>query len=193
MVMRDRGYTFPHPSLPDLEGNGWSEKGLTIKWLVPPAPRAVVELVKCGCKGECKGNFTAQRMDWPAHLFANAMQLVAATIWTTTGMIKTMTRRRRRTMTDCSSSAKSLVNQYMPVLIRNWCGRETGVLPPNVQLSACVLNWRGTPSNRSTRELRDLGMTKRDWHTISGTVLEGGVITISAFRRTTTTWPGSRL
>ena len=56
MVMRDRGYTSPHPSLPNLEGNGWSEKGLPIKCLVPPAPRAVVELVKCGCKGDCKGN-----------------------------------------------------------------------------------------------------------------------------------------
>ncbi len=36
--------------------NGWSEKGLPIKCLVPSAPRAVVELIKCGCKGECKGN-----------------------------------------------------------------------------------------------------------------------------------------
>ena len=36
--------------------------------------------------------------------------------------------------------------------IRSWCSRETGVLPPNVQFSACVLNWRGTPSNRSVRE-----------------------------------------
>ena len=62
MVMRDRGYTYPHPSLPNLEGNhGWSEKGLPIKCLVPPAPCAVVELVKCGCEGECKGNFPLRR------------------------------------------------------------------------------------------------------------------------------------
>ena len=54
--MRDRGYTSPHHSLPNLEGNGWSEKGLPIKCLVLPAPCAVVELVKFGCKGECKGN-----------------------------------------------------------------------------------------------------------------------------------------
>ena len=54
--MRDRGNTSPHHSLPNIEGNGWSEKGLPIKCLVPPAPRAVVELVKCGCKGECKRN-----------------------------------------------------------------------------------------------------------------------------------------
>ena len=58
MVMRDRGYTSPHPSLPNLEGNGWSEKGLPIKCIVPPALRAVVELVKCGCKGECEGNWS---------------------------------------------------------------------------------------------------------------------------------------
>ena len=56
MVMRDRGYTSPQHSLPDLDGNGWSEKRLPIKCLVPPAPHAVVELVNCGCKGECKGN-----------------------------------------------------------------------------------------------------------------------------------------
>ena len=56
MVMRDKGYTSPHPSLPNIDGDGWSEKGQPIKCLVPPAPRAVVELVKCGCKGECKGN-----------------------------------------------------------------------------------------------------------------------------------------
>ena len=49
--MRDRGNTSPHHSLPNIEGNGWSEKGLPIKCLVPTAPRAVVELVKCGCKG----------------------------------------------------------------------------------------------------------------------------------------------
>ena len=47
--MRDRGNTSPHHSLPNLEGNGWSEKGLPIKCIVTPAPRAVVELVKCVC------------------------------------------------------------------------------------------------------------------------------------------------
>ena len=31
MVMRDRGYTSPHPSFPNLEDDGWSEKGLPIK------------------------------------------------------------------------------------------------------------------------------------------------------------------
>ena len=68
-----------------------------------------------GVSENAKGTVLAQRMDWPAHLFANAMQLVAATIMTITGVIKTRT--RRRTLTDSSSSAKSLVNQYMPRLI----------------------------------------------------------------------------
>ena len=55
------------------------------------------------------GTAIAQRMDWPAHLFANAIM----------GMLKTRIRRRRRTLTDSRSSAKSLVDQYiiMPVLI----------------------------------------------------------------------------
>ena len=91
MVTRDKGYTSPHPSLPNIEGNGWSEKWLPMKCIVPPAPRAVVELVNCGCKGECKGDCYCANNGLPAHLFANAMQLVAATIRTITGMIKTRT------------------------------------------------------------------------------------------------------
>ena len=55
-VSRDGVYTSPHPSVPNLEDGGWSEKGLPTKCLVPPAPRAVVELVKCGCKRQCKWN-----------------------------------------------------------------------------------------------------------------------------------------
>ena len=54
------------------------------------------------------GTAIAQIMDWPAHLFANAIM----------GMLKTRIRRRRRTLTERRSSAKSLVDQYiMPVLI----------------------------------------------------------------------------
>ena len=56
-------------------------------------------------------------MDLPAHIFVNAMQLVAATIRTIMGMIKMKTHRSRRTLTDSRSSAKAIVNQYMPVLI----------------------------------------------------------------------------
>ena len=91
MVMRDRGYTSPHPSLPNLEGNGWSEKGLPIKWLIPPAPRAVVELVKRVCKGECKGNCYSGKNGLACTPLSTCMQPVAATIRTITGMIKTTT------------------------------------------------------------------------------------------------------
>ena len=71
-----------------------------------------------GVRENAKGTVLAQRMDWPAQLFANAMQLVAATIMYITGMVKTRTRRKRGTLTDSRSSAKSLVNQYnMQVLI----------------------------------------------------------------------------
>ena len=70
-----------------------------------------------GVRENAKGTVLAHRMDWPAYIFANAIQLVAATIRTITGMIKTRTQMRRRTLTDGSSSAKSLVNQYTPVLI----------------------------------------------------------------------------
>ena len=63
-------------------------------------------------RDNAKGTVIAQIVDLPAHIFALAMQLVAATIMTITGMIKTRTRRRRRTLTYSRSSAKSIVNQY---------------------------------------------------------------------------------
>jgi len=56
VTMRDKGYTSPNPSLPSLEGNGWTKDELPVRCLVLPAPRAVIEMVKCGCKGDCKGN-----------------------------------------------------------------------------------------------------------------------------------------
>ena len=60
-----------------------------------------------GVRENTKGTVLVQRMDWPAHIFANAMQLVAATIRTITGMIKR--RIWKRTLTDDSSTEKSLV------------------------------------------------------------------------------------
>ena len=93
---------------------------------------------------------------------------------------------------DLDAAHGRKVAYYDVNAIRSWCSRETGVLPPNVQFSACVLNWRGTPSIRSTRELGDFGVTKRDWHTLSVKVLEGGVKSISAFKRSTGTWGGVR-
>ncbi len=63
VAMRDKGYTTSQPSLPSLEGNGWSKEGMPVRCLVPPAPRAVIEMVKCGCTGECKGNCSCAKND----------------------------------------------------------------------------------------------------------------------------------
>ena len=70
-----------------------------------------------GVRENAKGTVIAQIMDLLAHIFANAMQLAAATIRTITGMIKMRTQRRSRTLTGSRSSATLIVNQYMPVLI----------------------------------------------------------------------------
>ena len=52
-------YKQPYPSLPILEGNGWvkqdgKDKPHTSD--LPPAPEAILELIKCGCKGACTTN-----------------------------------------------------------------------------------------------------------------------------------------
>lgn len=59
MTMRDKSYPENCPALPAIEENGWIlEKGVYVPLtcLALPAPQAVVELVKCGCKVGCKGN-----------------------------------------------------------------------------------------------------------------------------------------
>ena len=52
-----KGYREPRPQLPSLTANWWeTNSDGTIspkKCLQPPAPEAVIELVKCGCRGEC--------------------------------------------------------------------------------------------------------------------------------------------
>ena len=93
---------------------------------------------------------------------------------------------------DLDAAHGRKVAYYDVDAIRNWCGRRRHFTTQRSFL-ACVRNWRGTHSNRSTRELKDLGVTKRDWHILSVKVLEGGVKTISAFRQTTSTWVGLRL
>ena len=56
MSMRDKSYISSIPKLPPLELNGWEVNPaggyLPIKCLKNPAPGAVLELVKCGCRGE---------------------------------------------------------------------------------------------------------------------------------------------
>ena len=58
MAMRDKSYTTSCPDLPPIKKNGWSEHEgayITVKCLSLPAPQAVIELTKCGCKSDCKG------------------------------------------------------------------------------------------------------------------------------------------
>ena len=57
---RDKSYTPANPVLPPIEENGWNlEQGIytPVMCLNLPAPKAVIELVKCSCiKGGCSGN-----------------------------------------------------------------------------------------------------------------------------------------
>ena len=57
ICMRDKSYNRMIPLLPPIEENGWTiEEGLymPVKCLFPSAPKAVIELTKCGCKTGCK-------------------------------------------------------------------------------------------------------------------------------------------
>ena len=58
ITMRDKSYLDNCPALPPIEENGWKlekEVYVPVRCLALPAPRAVVELVKCGCKAGCNG------------------------------------------------------------------------------------------------------------------------------------------
>ena len=58
-TMQDKSYLKDCPELPPIEENGWNllECGcyIPVKYLALPAPKAVLELIKCGCKAGCKG------------------------------------------------------------------------------------------------------------------------------------------
>jgi hypothetical protein len=65
---RDKSYVTPRPQLPHIEENGWQvkeEKFLPIHCLNPPAPLAVLELRKCGCKVTCGGRCTCSKHGLP--------------------------------------------------------------------------------------------------------------------------------
>ena len=55
-----KSYTQTHPALPELSSTGgWTRDAITntflpVYCLAPPAPKAVLELVKCGCKTGCE-------------------------------------------------------------------------------------------------------------------------------------------
>lgn len=56
ITMRDKSYDVNHPALPPIEDNGWTneESGYApVLCLALPAPLAVIELTKCGCRTHC--------------------------------------------------------------------------------------------------------------------------------------------
>ena len=70
ICMRDKSYTSPRPILPSLENNGWNlrEDGSgyePVRCIRPPAPYAVLELVKCGCRKSCSGNCSCLKNNLP--------------------------------------------------------------------------------------------------------------------------------
>lgn len=68
MTMRDKSYQTNCPELPPLEENGWTlEKGLyvPVRCLALPAPKAVIELIKCGCKTGCQGRCSCSKNGLP--------------------------------------------------------------------------------------------------------------------------------
>lgn len=65
----NKGYKVPKPKLPPLDGNGWelSPEGTfsATKCLELPAPKAVMELVKCSCRKECKSHCSCKKNHLP--------------------------------------------------------------------------------------------------------------------------------
>ena len=59
VTMLDKSYLTDCPDLPPIEENGWNllESGCytPVMCLALPAPKAILELIKCGCKAGCKG------------------------------------------------------------------------------------------------------------------------------------------
>ena len=57
IAMRDKSYLANCPTLPPIEEHGWSVKDdryVPVRCLTLLAPRAVIELTKCGCKSGCR-------------------------------------------------------------------------------------------------------------------------------------------
>lgn len=68
IATRDKSYTTDCPVLPSIGQNGWVLKDgnyVPVLCLALPAPEAVIELVKCGCKSECAGRCGCLRNGLP--------------------------------------------------------------------------------------------------------------------------------
>ena len=68
IARRDKSYTADNPALPPVSGNGWVMENQTytpVICLSPPAPKAVIELTKCGCKKGCRGKCSCRRNALP--------------------------------------------------------------------------------------------------------------------------------
>ena len=68
VTMRDKSYTATCPVLPPIEQCGWVlENGVNIpvQSLNLPAPKAVIELVKCACKKGCSKNCSCVKNKLP--------------------------------------------------------------------------------------------------------------------------------
>jgi hypothetical protein len=59
ILKRDKSYKESRPILPHPKDNGWEQKAdgklEPVRCLNKPVLQTVLELVKCGCKGSCRG------------------------------------------------------------------------------------------------------------------------------------------
>ena len=66
--MRDKSYITRLPDLPAIEESGWrldQGKYVPVMNLASPAPLAVIELIKCGCKTGCASRCSCRRNGLP--------------------------------------------------------------------------------------------------------------------------------
>ena len=65
---RDKSYLLSKSMLPKLEDNGWNIKDNSyepVRCVAPPAQKAVLELVKCGCRKKCSTNCSCLKNNLP--------------------------------------------------------------------------------------------------------------------------------
>ena len=103
VCMRDKSYVSSKPNLPKLEENGWEfikdNSYEPIRCVAPPAPKVVLELVKCGSKKTAARTVHVLKTNYPALLFANAMLGdVTAVLVSTKGKTKMVKKKRRITV-----------------------------------------------------------------------------------------------